>query len=68
MSNKQLISIDTIDSVNASIAKSIAIINLLLTNGQDLNKGFESCHSVILDALWDVSDQLDNIKNKLESK
>lgn len=68
MSAQKLISIETIDNISSSLAKSIAITDLLLVNGQSIDNGFESCHSVIMDAIWDVSDQLNNIKNELEGK
>ncbi|WP_392565842.1 hypothetical protein RHO15_09780 [Utexia brackfieldae] len=68
MSIHNRISLDSINNIDASLAKAIAIIRLLSNDGHNLDIGFQCNHSVVMDAIWDVSDQLDNIKNELRGK
>ncbi|QHJ84922.1 MAG: hypothetical protein [Bacteriophage sp.] len=67
MSTQKLISTETIDNIHSSLAKAIAITQLLSTDGQSID-GFQSQHSVVMDAIWVICDQLDNIKNELRGK
>lgn len=60
------LSLDAIDNINRSLAKSIAVTNLLINDGQNIKAGFLCSHSLIMNAIWDLSDHLNDIQKELE--
>lgn len=56
--------IKKLDKLTESLSKAIAISQLLSTDGQNV-EGFQCGHDVVMNAIWDLCDHLDNAKNEL---
>lgn len=56
--------LQVIDNINKATAQASAILNLLMSDGESIKEGFHCNHSSIIDALWAISDLVDQIKKE----
>ena len=59
------LSIDAIDAVASCIAKAQGVISLISNDCQDLSEGFQTNQRDIMNAIWAVSDLLEQARQEI---
>ena len=59
------ISNDSIDVISFCASKAWAISQLITANSENLEEGFSCNHKIIMDALWVITEMLEEIQNEI---